>query len=229
MKRVEVPPPPLVPLTPFRLLDLYVSPRLNPAELWSAICAFALSDAYPSTLYLHEDMHAGTLHALTQQPNLLRTCRALRSECLPLLYEKPVFLLIEANMLSPNWRLWLEMLAPDSRHYMQNLYVTSTHQDLITHLTKNYLLPYGCEINFAEPVGHDALPLGDFTYKVTLPPYEEVVGVPDEFEVAIIEPSGTTAAQPIDHVDKKVQSRRRKALSKLCQDFRVGPPGRGWL
>ncbi|KAK4957173.1 hypothetical protein LTR10_005131 [Elasticomyces elasticus] len=126
-------------------------------------------------------------------------------------------------MLSPNWRLWLETLAPDSRHYMQNLYVTSTHQDLITHLTKNYLLPHGCEINFAEPEGHDALPLGDFTYKVTLPPYEDVVIV-DEMDLAIIEPP-----QPINQVDKKVQSRRRKALSKLCQDLGVGPPGRGWL
>ncbi|KAK0948303.1 hypothetical protein LTR29_000420 [Friedmanniomyces endolithicus] len=151
---------------PFRLLDL-------PPELWSHICALVLASDYPSTLYLHEDTHPRTLQALSQQPPLLRTCTALRAESVQLWYANTVFLLIEANKSSPNWRLWLESLTPHSRRYMRKVFITSTHQDLVAHVLKNELLPRGCELSFAESLGHDSFRLCDFTYRVALPVCEE--------------------------------------------------------
>ncbi|KAK3112178.1 hypothetical protein LTR53_011819 [Teratosphaeriaceae sp. CCFEE 6253] len=204
---------------PFRLLDL-------PPELWSHICALALSTAYPSTLYLHEDMHARTLQALTRQPALLRTCRAVRAESLPLLYARAVFLLIEANMYSPNWKRWLGALAPDTRRYMSGVFVTSTHQDLVTHMLKEGLLPEGAVMFFAEPTGHDSLPLGDFTYRVVLPVCSE----------AVVEREGTDqgvglklAANTEQHVRRQRHSYRKLAMSNLWQARRGGPAKGRWL
>ena len=206
-------------MTPFRLLDL-------PAELWIEICAFGLAKAYSSTLYLHEDMHPRTLQALTQPPALLQTCKAIRAEGIPLLYAETTFLLIEANMHSPYWRLWLEALAPDTRRHMTRLFVTSTHQDVITHLRSNHLLPPGAETHFAEPTGSDGLPLCDFTYQITLPKHSE--------------PDSQARAEPQKHdedselAEAKVVRRgshlfRKLAMASLWQ-ARRGKPAKGrWL
>ncbi len=204
---------------PFRLLDL-------PPELWSHICALALASDYPSTLYLHEDSHARTLQSLTQQPPLLRTCTALRTEGIALWYANTVFLLIEANKSSPNWRLWLESLTPHTPRYMRKLFITSTHQDLVAHVQKNELLPRGCELSFAESLGQDSFRLCDFTYKITLPACDEASPRVD----AVQELSGDcTENGRVGRSSKKVNSIWGQVLPSTWQTRRSGAARSRWL
>ncbi|KAK0322830.1 hypothetical protein LTR82_006287 [Friedmanniomyces endolithicus] len=198
---------------PFRLLDL-------PPELWSQICALALASDHPSTLYLHEDSHARTLQSLTQQPPLLRTCTALRPESVQLWYANTVFLLIEANKSSPNWRLWLESLTLHSRRYMRKIFITSTHQDLVTHVRKNDLLPRGCELTFAESLGQDSFRLCDFTYRVTLPAREE-----PEPGVGSVQHSRSDCGEKerVGRSSKKANSIWGRVIPSMWQTRRSGP------
>jgi len=206
-------------MAPFRLLDL-------PAELWSQICAFALATAYPSTLYLHEDMHARTLQALTRQPALLHTCKAIRAEGLPMLYADAIFLLMEANMHSPNWKLWLDSLAPDTRQYLTRVYITSTHQDVVMHTRKCGLLPEGTALQFAEPTGDDSLPLGDFTYRLTLPKADELYTVAD----TVPRRHGRDSkAEGSEGVRRESHPFRKLAMLNLWQARRGAPAKGRWL
>ena len=140
-----------------------------PAELWAQICYYAVIARYPAQLYLYEGLKPQTLWSLTRLPTLAYTCKVLRSECLRQVGDHTLFLLMESNLDLFHWRRWLDALTPDAKLEIQrNLYITSGHQDVVSHMERCDLMPRGAAFDFAEPEGVGYGMLGDFTYRITL-------------------------------------------------------------
>ncbi|GAB1731420.1 hypothetical protein NU195Hw_g1130t1 [Hortaea werneckii] len=105
---------------PFRLLDL-------PPELWTRICTLAILD--PADITIKQAAYPKLVCLQTLQPSITRTCRALRSECLPLFYKLVNFIILDEYADVEGIVKWLRSLGKRNRQRFRRLYLACRRED----------------------------------------------------------------------------------------------------
>ncbi|GAB1743694.1 hypothetical protein NU219Hw_g618t1 [Hortaea werneckii] len=107
-------------IKPFRLLEL-------PPELWTRICTLAITD--PADITIKQAAYPKLVCLQTLQPPIARTCRALRSECLPLFYKLVNFFILDEYADVEGIVKWLRSLGKRNRGRFRRLYLACRRED----------------------------------------------------------------------------------------------------
>ncbi|KAK5174319.1 uncharacterized protein LTR77_001399 [Saxophila tyrrhenica] len=109
---------------PIGLLDL-------PVELWRQIVDEAIEEKEMRILH---KLDTKRIAAEVAQPGILRVCRVIREEYLPLYYKRTTF--VAESYIHKRQELcqWLTAIGPSNRLYMKNLYVRDSGSQLKRHI-----------------------------------------------------------------------------------------------
>ncbi|KAI7156709.1 hypothetical protein KC349_g6084 [Hortaea werneckii] len=105
---------------PFRLLDL-------PPELWTRICTLVILDH--ADIIIKYAAYPDLVCSQTLQPPLIRTCRVLRGECLPLFYNLVNFIILDEYADVEGVLKWLRSLGKENRLRFRRLYLACRRED----------------------------------------------------------------------------------------------------